>query len=371
MLAGAAVLIAVIAAGAAVGLANPGRIVDRLGNDAAPAYAAPIAPPATATVTERTLTAQTAVAATLGYAGDYHVVNQAHGIVTALPSPGQIVTQGQPLYAVDGAPVVLLNGATPAYRTIAQGMAGPDVAELNADLVALGDATRAQLDPAADRFSAATTTALKRLQATLGVDQTGTLALGQAVFLPGSARVTTITATLGAPAQPGATVLVATSTTREVAIALDINLQGKVAVGDAVTITLPDQTTTPGVVSMVGTVATVPASTSSGSNGGPGYTSAPTIAVDVTPTDPAVTGNLDQAPVKVAIITASVQHALVVPVTALLAPTSGGYAVEVVDAGGVHHLVTVTLGLFDDAAGLVQVAGSGVHAGQQVVVPAA
>jgi len=35
----------------------------------------------------------------------------------------------------------------------------------------------------------------------------------------------------------------------------------------------------------------------------------------------------------------------------------------------VAHLVPVTLGLFDDADGLVQVSGSQVSAGQRVVVP--
>jgi hypothetical protein len=44
--------------------------------------------------------------------------------------------------------------------------------------------------------------------------------------------------------------------------------------------------------------------------------------------------------------------------------------VEVVGAnGGQHRLVTVALGLFDNADGLVQVAGSGLAAGQRVVVP--
>jgi hypothetical protein len=44
--------------------------------------------------------------------------------------------------------------------------------------------------------------------------------------------------------------------------------------------------------------------------------------------------------------------------------------VEEVTSGGRHRLVPVTLGLFDDAAGLVQVSGSGLAAGQRVVVPA-
>jgi hypothetical protein len=73
--------------------------------------------------------------------------------------------------------------------------------------------------------------------------------------------------------------------------------------------------------------------------------------------------------VNVSITTESVEGALVVPVDALLALAGGGYAVEVAE-GRVHHLSAVTLGLFDDADGLVQVSGRGLSAGQRVVVPA-
>ena len=48
----------------------------------------------------------------------------------------------------------------------------------------------------------------------------------------------------------------------------------------------------------------------------------------------------------------------------------GGYAVEVVGADGVHELVPVSLGIFDDAAGVIQVTATGLAAGQRVVVPA-
>jgi multidrug efflux pump subunit AcrA (membrane-fusion protein) len=58
-----------------------------------------------------------------------------------------------------------------------------------------------------------------------------------------------------------------------------------------------------------------------------------------------------------------------VPVDALQARAGGGYAVEVIGPHG-HHLVPVTVGIFDDAAGKVQVSGSGLAAGQRVVVPA-
>jgi hypothetical protein len=86
-------------------------------------------------------------------------------------------------------------------------------------------------------------------------------------------------------------------------------------------------------------------------------------------TDPAATGSGDQVPVEVSITTGSVSNALVAPVDALLALSGGGYAVEVAEAHGVHQLVPVSLGLFDDADGLVQVIGQGLSVGQKVVVP--
>jgi multidrug efflux pump subunit AcrA (membrane-fusion protein) len=130
-------------------------------------------------------------------------------------------------------------------------------------------------------------------------------------------------------------------------------------VGDRVTITLPDGATTPGEVSRVGTVATTPSETEDAS---------PTIPVRVTLTHPGSIGQLDQAPVLVSITTDSVEDALVVPVTAIVGKSGGGYAVEV-SSGGSRHLVPVELGLFDDVEGMVQVTGSGLHEGDQVVVP--
>ena len=231
---------------------------------------------------------------------------------------------------------------------------GKDVAELNANLRALGYGSALS----GDAFTAATASAIDAFQAAHGLSQTGELLLGSVVFEPGPVRVTAVTPTLGATVQAGP-VLDVTSLARQVTIELDAAEQSDVKVGDPVTITLPDNSTTPGRISYVGTVATVP----SNSDQGGGGSSTPTIEVDVTPTDPAATGRLDQAPVNVSITTASVNNALVVPVNALLALASGGYAVEVIGAGGVRHLVAVNLGLFDDADGLVQVTGTSLTAG--------
>jgi hypothetical protein len=378
IMAGTVVLVAVIVTGVAVLM--PGAKQATSATTEQPANTAP--------VEQRELSAMVSVDGALTYRAQsdgspYSVINQASGTYTELPVPGQVISQGQVLYRVNDSPVVLLYGSTPAYRTLAAGATGADVAELNADLVALGYATAAQLSPTSTSFGSATTTAVEELQAALGVAQNGTLTHGQAVFEPAAVRVTILSTPLGGNTQAGQTVMQATSTIRQVQVALDAAQQSDVAVGDKVTITLPNNQTTPGVVGSIGTVATCPASSGSGgsssgsaaqvagtcSSGSSGAGTTPTIAMAVTPSDPAATDTWDQAPVQVSITTSNVPSALVVPVTALLAQSGGGYAVEVVGTGGLNHLVAVTLGLFDDADGLVQITGSDLAAGQRVVVP--
>ena len=273
---------------------------------------------------------------------------------TSVPSAGEIVRRGRALYAIDGEAVLLLYGPSVATRAFVVGMSpGADVAELNANLDALGYGHGLQ----GRAFTAATAAAIDRLQAAHGEPQTGALLLGSVVFEPGPIRVTSLMATVAVGASVVAgPVLSASWVTRQVSMALDAGLEGQVKVGDPVTITLPDNQTTPGRISYVSSVA------SSGQNG-------PTIQVDAVPTDPGATGDLDQAPVNVSITTASVSNVLVVPVDALLALSGGGYALEEIAAGGSHHLVAVTTGLFDDADGVVQVSGNGLAAGQRVVVP--
>ncbi len=312
----------------------------------------------TAVVVRRSLSSQTQVSATLGYAGSYTVAGNGGGTLTWLPATGRVIREGGVLYRVDNAvPVFLLYGTVPAWRDLTVGLTGADVAQLNHDLVKLGYATRSELLAAGlgwDYFSAGTVSALEGLQAHLGLPVTGSLPLGQAVFLPSALRVSAVNGSLGSAA--AGTVLTGTSTTPVVTINLDAGQQGEVKASDKVVITLPDGATAPGVVSSVGKVAK-------------GSGSSATITVEVALSHPKAARGLDQAPVTVAITTGSVNNVLVVPVTALMSQPNGRYAVEVTGAGG-HHLVAVTPGLFDDAAGLVQVSGAGLAAGQHVVVPA-
>jgi hypothetical protein len=282
-------------------------------------------------------------------------------IYTMLPSPGRVVRRGRPVYAIDGQPTLLLYGSTPAWRAFRAGMSdGADVAELNANLRALGYGASSK-----DAFTSATSAAIAALQRAHDLSPTGTLALGAVVFEPGALRVTRVRPTVGTPVQPGP-VLNATSTRHNVSVQVDAAQQSEVKVGDRVTITLPDNSTTPGIVTSVGKVATAPPPGQSATGG----SSTPTIEVEVRLLHAGAAGHLEEAPVEVWITENSVSDTLAVPVTALVALTGGGYAVEEVEADGAHRLLPVTPGLFDDSAGLVQVSGNGLAVGQRIVVPA-
>jgi hypothetical protein len=320
-------------------------------------------PPATAPVTRQNLSATTPVTATLGYAGSYTVRGQGGGTLTWLPPAGQVIRQGQVLYKTgNAAPVVLLYGRVPAWRTLVEGITGQDVTQLNHDLVKLGYAGRADIVALGwDYYSWETAQAVQRLEEHRGVSfPPGSLSLGQVTFEPAAIRVAQVTGSLGGPAS--GPVLTATSDRHVVTIPLDASQQSEVKAGDAVSITLPGGTTTPGVVSAVGTVATTTAS-------GPGQSLATTIPVQVTLTDPAAAGTLDQAPVTVNITTATARDVLAVPVTALQARSPGEYVVEVAGPWNARRYVPVRPGIFDDTSGLVQVTGA-LASGQRVVVPA-
>ncbi|MER5763775.1 peptidoglycan-binding protein [Streptomyces sp. NPDC002082] len=352
----AAIAATLIAAGGAAGTAATDAVDDARRKDGA-ALASAASSTALAKVTRGTLSARTQQNGTLGYAGDHPVVNHADGTVTQLPATGETIRQGQVLYRVSGKPVILLKGSVPAYRELSRGTEGEDVRQLNAALVALGYATEDELDPQSDYFGRATRRALKKLQDAVGLEETGRLTPGRAVFLPvDELRVTKVEAMTGGLVGPGGLVMRVSSTRRHVTVALNAGRQSSVKPGDKVLITLPNGRTTDGVVSSVGKVATKTEQSM-------------TVDVLIEPSDAKATGELDQAPVQIAIVSETVNDVLSVPVDALLARAGGGYAVEAVDEDGKHRLVPVTTGLFDDSTGTVQVTGDGLSAGQDVVVP--
>jgi peptidoglycan hydrolase-like protein with peptidoglycan-binding domain len=312
----------------------------------------------TVPVVRRDLASRINVTGTLGYADQGQLVSQARGTLTAIAAEGSIVQRGQTLLEVDGHPVVLFYGDRPAWRPFTLGMSdGPDVKQLEQNLIALGYASSSSLS-ADGHFDVADVAAIKRWQKAMGLTQTGSIDLGQIVFQPGAVRIGTHQAQVGSPAAGLITAI--SSTTRIVTVDLDASKQSLVKVGDAVRVTLPNSgKSTTGTVSSISSVAQTT---------GQQQNQRTTVRLTISLTDPASTGSLDAAPVNVGIATDSVKNVLAVPINALLALNDGGYAVEV-DQNGSRHLVPVKTGLFDDSDSLVEISGSGIDAGTNVVIP--
>jgi len=224
------------------------------------------------------------------------VVNRASGIFTALPGRGDKVGCGDLFYRVDDRPVLLLCGATPAYRDLHVGDAGADVRELNQNLHQLGDDAGVEIDPTDDHFTSNTAAALEALQTNQGLDATGTLGLADAVFLPWSVNVADVSADVGGTAEPGNVVMHVTSDTLEVQIQLDATEQEAISAGDAAQITLPSNTSTAGKVDRIGRIAATPQGPDASDGGA-------TIGAYISLDHPDDTRGLDKAPVQVEITT--------------------------------------------------------------------
>jgi hypothetical protein len=358
-LAGAAVLVGVSLIGAVAAVSST--------QHASPA--AQDATVSTAPVEKGTLSAMVSLAGTLTHrarsdGSPYTVINQASGTYTLLPYVGDKVECGDALYRVDDHPVLLLCGTVPAYRDLHEGDAGDDVGQLNQNLHQLGYDAGIGIDPDNHTFTSQTEQGLEVLQQDKAVPVTGTLAIGDAVFLPDSVRIATVTGVLGAPAQPGAPLLNATSDALEVRLALDAAQQGQVQPGAPARITLPGNHSVTGKVDRLGRVAQIP-NNDGGPSDNPGDA---TLTAFITLDDPATAQGLDQAPVLVDITTSGVEGILSVPVTAIVGKAGGGFGVEVLRDDGQRELVAVKLGLFDTTLGRVQIEGA-LREGDHVVVP--
>lgn len=314
---------------------------------------------------------------------------------TALPSVGDVIKEDQAVYSVSNLPVPLLYGSVAAYRAFYPGMSdGADVGELTADLIGLGYGSGVAQS---NHYSAAAAAAVERWQRALDLPANGEILLGEVVVEPGPIRVTAVTPSVGSAVGgggggaggagsggAGGTVLTATSTTPIVTVDLDVSQEYLVKPGDAVTVVLPNGTTSVGGhIETVGNVATCPsgggsgsgsgaqagsssASTSTCSSGGSGTNSGPSVPVTITLDSVPPGSTLDQAPVNVDITTQTASNVLAVPINALLALQGGGYGVQVV-TGTTSHLVGVTTGLYSN--NMVQVSGSGISGGMRVEVP--
>jgi hypothetical protein len=315
----------------------------------------------TAEVTRGTVSERVQVTGSLGFAGSYPVNRLGEpGVLTAVAAAGATVGRGGELYAVNGRPVRLLYGATPAYRDFTGGMQdGADIRQLEENLVALGADPGHQIT-VDQHFSAATATAIRRVQTGWGLpasERTGTLALGQVVFQPGALRISEVRGAVGTTVGPDQPVLTATSATPAVTAQVTVERRPLIHVGDLVTVTVAGVPPFPGTITQIGRAT-------SASSDGPA--TPPMVPVTISVTLPAAAADLDEAPVDIAVTRQTHDDVLLVPVAALLARPGGGYQVRLDDGRDVQ----VEPGLFDSLSGKVEVTGD-LTAGQRVQVPAA
>ncbi|WP_460888916.1 efflux RND transporter periplasmic adaptor subunit [Promicromonospora xylanilytica] len=179
----------------------------------------------------------------------------------------------------------------------------------------------------------------------------------------GRMRVQSVPLRVGDPAS--GTVLEWTGTRVHAQTQVTRSQQAALATGDRVTVTLPDGAEVGGAIGQ--TIAAGLAETPEGDTAGEG-SDLVTVRVDLDGQDK-VTG-LVGAAVRIEVVTARVEDALVVPVTALVALAEGGYAVEKVmpdSPPGSGLLVPVEVGLLAEAK--VQVTSAQLRPGDEVLVP--
>jgi peptidoglycan hydrolase-like protein with peptidoglycan-binding domain len=138
---------------------------------------------ATATVQPGVVSDDVAVTATAVWETDVSATNRLPGTVTAVSSPGGMSKAGARLYDVDLEPVVVAEGAVPAFRPLRRGVRGPDVRQLQELLIQHG-----LLATAGGSFDAATARAVASWHRQSGRAGTTEVPLGQIVFIQGLPR---------------------------------------------------------------------------------------------------------------------------------------------------------------------------------------
>jgi multidrug efflux system membrane fusion protein len=307
------------------------------------------APASTADVEQRTLTVVEELEGTLGHGGERAIGAGTPGTLTRLPEVGSTVERGGFLFEVNGAPTILLYGEMPAWRTLAEGVSGPDVEQIEMNLDALGYGDDLVID---QTWDADTTAAVTAWQADAGMAADGRVDLGEVVFEPDAVIVAGLEGSRGGNAGPGAPVLRVTGTERVITASLSASQRDGVEAGDTVEVELADGTLTDATVTEVDALPTT------AQDGSQSY--GMRLTLDTAPAD------ATDGPVTLQLVRQERENVLAVPVNALLALLEGGYAVERVTDSGTTELVAIEVGLFAD--GWVEVRGE-VAAGDVVVVP--
>lgn len=339
---------------------------------------------------------------------------------------GDSIAAGDVLYDLDDVSVIALTGVTSLTRAMGEGTQGPDVRQLQENLLAMGydeaqsdddeesdnddsdeDEDEEDSDDAEDSgeedsgdedadnededandddensdsadseseeplaitgtFDAATREAVEEMQFDAGQEVDGVVDLGDvAVVPPGMVVVdrldTTTDGNDDVDASPHSIVLTLATSQRIVEVELAMEDQDELLVGTEVRVAVPGGGDTRGVVASVDSTAVA----ASGAGAETAAESA-TVTVTIEVLDEIELAQL-QAPVDVYVTETLADSVLVVPVSALVALVDGGFAVQIVDAGapGGLRYVAVEPGAFAD--NMVEVSGEGIDDSTQVVI---
>jgi len=276
------------------------------------------------------------------------------GTVTALASEGEVLSHGDTLFVVEGNPVTLFVTDVPFYRALTVGTVGDDVRVLEETLATSGfDAGGALIVDG--EFDDATLDAVATWQESIGAPVDGVVNIGEIVVTEDPIRIATAHVGIGSNVAPGTMLFTPSTSTSVVSVQLPAEDQEIVVVGDAVNVVMPNGTDEPGTVTSVGTIAI--RSQEFGTY----------FEVEVILDREGAGAGLDEAPVEVELIDDRAVDVLAVPVSALLALSEGGYAVEVDDGAGGTTLVGVDIDMYAD--GWVEISSPQIEAGMRVVTP--
>ena len=214
---------------------------------------------------------------TIGYANPQTVYDRLGGTITWLPSVGQLIKPGQRLFGVDGEPVILMNGTTPAYRDLTAGDSdGQDILELNRNLVDLGFdpdriVDRRCLAAGDDRRCRGVPGVAGRDRDRQPVARSGRVPAGRADRRGGRGepRRSAVGQHWRRRRRRGATPILQTTSTRLiVTVDLAASSQSEARVGEQVAVEMPAGNVVDGVITAVSPVAASSSSSSSAAAGG-------------------------------------------------------------------------------------------------------
>ena len=276
------------------------------------------------------------------------------GTVTAVASEGDVLGHGDTLLVVEGNPIVLFVTDVPFYRTLAVGSVGEDVRVLETSLAAFGyDAEGALVVD--ESFDDATAEAVVAWQQQIGAPVDGVVNIGEIIVTDDPIRIATAHVGVGSNVVPGTMLFTPSTSTSVVSVQLPAENQELLVVGDPVNVVMPDDSDEPGTVTSIGSIAI--RSPESGTY----------FELEAVLDRDGAGAGLDEAPVEVEIVDDRAVDVLAVPVSALLALSEGGYAVEVDTGNGTTTLVAVEVGMYAD--GFVEVTSSQLESGMRVVTP--